>query len=99
MCSYFLIDFYLGELILKNNVPDRTKTLRRAQDAFDRYLQLLDSYRVLSKINFSLFERYSDDKDVFALMESSDPVVRRGLKIKRYKEEKELKARLEVRAL
>lgn len=91
-----MIDFHLGELISKVNSPDRATYLRRSQDAFARYLQLLDSYRMLSKSAFSLYERFSEDKDGFSILGSSDPVVRRDVKIRRYKEEKELRAHLDV---
>ena len=96
MFRYFQIDFYLGDLSLKEIASDRKRTLRRAQDALERYLHLLDTYRMLSKRDASLFEQYSEEKDNFSLIESNDAAMRRDTKIKRYRDEKELRRKLEV---
>ena len=74
----------------------RKAVLRRSQEAFERYLSLLDTYRMLSKNDRKLYERYIDGRDDFSLMTSDDPSARRDAKIARYKQENELKLKLEV---
>lgn len=51
---------------------------------------------MLSKNDRKLFERYLDGRDDFSLMTSNDPSARRDAKIARYKQESELKLKLEV---
>ena len=43
-----------------------------------------------------LYERYLDDRDDFSLISTTDAAVRRDTKIARYKQENELKLKLEV---
>ena len=54
---------------------------------------------MLSKSNRKLYDRYVEDRNGFLLHESNDASTRRDTKIKRFKEEKELKAKLDVRLL
>ena len=70
--------------------------LRRAQEAFERYLTLLDTYTMLSSSDRKLYERYLEGRDGFSLVSSSDPAARRDTKIARFKQENELKLKLEV---
>ena len=51
---------------------------------------------MLSKNDKKLYERYIDGPDDFSLMTSDDPSARRDAKIARYKQENELKLKLEV---
>ena len=51
---------------------------------------------MLSRNDRKLYERYIDGRDDFSLMTSDDPSARRDAKIARYKQEKELKLKLEV---
>ena len=51
---------------------------------------------MLSKNDRKLYERYIDGRDEFSLMTSNDPSARRDAKIARYKQENELKLKLEV---
>ncbi|KAG8527657.1 uncharacterized protein KY384_007810 [Bacidia gigantensis] len=92
---YLMIDYRLGDLILKENNQSRKGTLERAQEAFARFLRLLDTYRILSKTDSELFERYLENQNGFAVIRSNDPSTRRDSKIKRYKEEKSLKVKLD----
>ena len=46
-----------------------------------------------------LYERFLEDKDDFALISTTDPAARRDTKIARYKQENELKLKLEVCSL
>ena len=93
---YLLIEYYLAELILNDSVSSRRAVLQRAQGAYERYLTFLDTYRMLSKSDRRLYERYIEDRDQFSLVSSNDPSARRDTKIARYKQEKELKLKLEV---
>ena len=51
---------------------------------------------MLSRNDRKLYERYIDGRDDFSLMTSDDPSARRDAKIARYKQENELKLKLEV---
>ena len=77
-------------------MSSRKAMLRRAQEAFERYLSLLDTYRMLSRNDRKLYERYMDGRDDFSLMTSNDSSARRDAKIARYRQENELKLKLEV---
>ena len=70
--------------------------LQRAREAYERYLGLLDNYRMLSKHDKQLYEQYLENRDDFALMSTSDLKSRRDTKIARLKQEKELELKLEV---
>ncbi len=52
---------------------------------------------MLSKSDRKLYERYIDGRDDFSLTTSNDPSARRDAKIARYRQENELKLKLEVR--
>ena len=82
---------------MKDSVSDRKGILRRAQMTYERFLHLLDQYRKLSEADRKLYERYLQARDDFSLMASNDAALRRETKIKRYKQENELKLKLEVR--
>lgn len=96
--QYLSIDYYLGELIPKNILLARKTALEQAREAYERFLGLLDTYSMLSKSDRKLYERYQDNREAFSLLASSDPSARRDTKIARYKQEQELKRRMEVRA-
>ena len=51
---------------------------------------------MLSRNDRKLYERYIDGRDDFSLLTSDDPSARRDAKIARYKQENELKLKLEV---
>lgn len=70
--------------------------LRQAQEAYERFLTLLDTYLMLSTSNRKLYERCMENRDEFSLIASSDPGARRDTKIARFKQENELKLKLEV---
>jgi hypothetical protein len=97
--QFLSIDYYLGELVLKNITPDRRRVLRSSQEALERYLNLLDDYSMLSASDKRLYERYTNNRDSFSLLSSSDASIRRDVKIARFKQEKNLKQKLEVHCL
>ena len=91
-----MIEYNIGELWVKVVTSERKNLLRRAQDAFEKYLHILDTYRMLPKGDLRLYERYSEGRDGFSLVETKDAAARRNAKITRFNEEKDLKAKLEV---
>ncbi|MCJ1252248.1 hypothetical protein MMC24_000052 [Lignoscripta atroalba] len=93
--QYLSIDYFLGELVLKDTKSDRKVLLRRAQEAYDRYLGRLDLYNILSKPDKKLYDQYLENRDAFALLPSKDATARRDTKISRFKQETELKRELE----
>ena len=94
--QYLLIDYYLAELITKDCVTSRRGVLERAREAYERYLGLLDNYDMLSKADKKLYERLLHNRNDFALLSNSDLTARRDTKISRFKQEQELKLKLEV---
>ncbi|KAK3903923.1 TAP42-like protein [Staphylotrichum tortipilum] len=96
---FLLINFHLAELTQKlpsSSPPDRKRLLAAARDAYERYLHLLDSYRLLSPSYTKLLERYTDSPATFsAVSTSGDPAARRDAKIANFKAEKDLRAKLE----
>ena len=82
--------------MLKDSLSNRKDVLGRAQDAYERYLTLLDTYGMLSSNDRMLHERFIDDRDHFSLVSSNEPSARRDAKILRYKQENDLKLKLEV---
>ncbi|KAI4243411.1 MAG: hypothetical protein LQ352_007041 [Teloschistes flavicans] len=95
---YLLTNHYLGDLLLKDSLSPRKHVLQRSRVAFERYLKLLDSYEMLSKSDSKLYQRYLSSPDDFSLLSQSDPTARRNTKIARYKQEQELKLKLEYLA-
>ena len=99
LLRYMVIDFHLAELVQKiysTDVSIRKRNLLRARGHYERFLKLLDSYDILDKANAALFESYIEDKDHFSTASTRDSAARRDAKISRFKEEKELKRKLEV---
>ncbi|KAL8687467.1 MAG: hypothetical protein Q9218_006368 [Villophora microphyllina] len=96
--QYLLINHYLGDLLLKNSLDPRKDVLLRSRAAYERYLKLLDTYDMLSKSDNKLYQRYLSAPEGFSLLSQSDPTARRNTKIARYKQEQELKLKLEYLA-
>jgi hypothetical protein len=66
---------------------------------FKTYLERLDDYALLNPKDKRLYERYVANPASFSLTQTNDAATRRDVKITRFREEKELKQRLEVRIL
>ncbi|KAI4167758.1 MAG: hypothetical protein LQ343_006953 [Gyalolechia ehrenbergii] len=96
--QFLLINYFLGQLIKGDSVTNRKTVLQLAQAAYERYLKLLDNYDMLSKADSNLYQRYLSGRDDFSLLSTSDPTARRNTKITRYKQEQELKLKLEYLA-
>jgi immunoglobulin-binding protein 1 len=97
-CRYMTINHHLAELIQRIFTPDisfRKSNLLRARDHYDRFLKLLDSYDMLSTSDARLLEAYTEDKANFSTVSTRDAAARRDVKIARFRQEKELKRKLE----
>lgn len=99
MHRFLLISYYLAELILRDNKSDRKIVLNGAQKSYEKYLNLLDTYELLSASDRKLYERYLDNSKAFSTASTTDVAARRDTKIKRFRQEKELKGKLEARNL
>ena len=83
-------------MVAKDSVSSRKGVLERARKAYERYLGLLDNYDMLSQTDKKLSERFLDNRDEFTLLSMSDLAARRDTKISRFKQEQEMKLKLEV---
>lgn len=100
---YFLVRHYLAELALKlrsgTDTSLRKSHLATSRQHHARFLRLLDSYNALSKPDAALLESLNDSPDTFSAAGPSaagDPSRRRDAKIARFRQEKELKQRIEA---
>ncbi|KAI9756899.1 MAG: hypothetical protein M4579_003653 [Chaenotheca gracillima] len=93
--QYLLIDYHLSQLIPKRSSSNRKLVLHQARHASERFLELLDTYRILSRDDRQLHEQYLDSPDKFSTASTTDPAARRNTKIARFREEKELKQKVE----
>lgn len=96
MARYMTLEYHLAELVQRGPTPDRESVLRRALDRYERFLTRLDEYELLSRGDKKLFEQYMANPSTFALAPMNDAAARRDIKVKRFREEKELKQKLEV---
>lgn len=92
-----LIDYHLAELLQKITGADRKLHLSKARQSYEKFFKLLDSYDVLSKSDAKLYEKYKESPNFFSTASTTDASARRETKIARFRAEKELKAKLEVR--
>lgn len=96
--QYMTINYHLAELVQKifsTDIAIRKQNLLRARGHYERFLKLLESYDLLDKANAKLFETYTEDKNSFSTASTRDAAARREAKITRFREEKELKRKLE----
>jgi immunoglobulin-binding protein 1 len=94
--QYLTVDYLIAELLQKSYDNNRLAALRKISNLLHNFLVRLDQYSMLSTDNRKLFERYQETKERFDLL-PANPEERRKTKIKRFKEEKDLKVKLEVR--
>lgn len=83
--------------MVKEQGLDRKDTLLRAQTAYQVFLRLCDGYGILDKTDrntFQILTQATTANDLNHL--PKDPGARRQAKIARFRQEKELKAKLEV---
>ncbi|KAH8651517.1 TAP42-like protein [Tricladium varicosporioides] len=93
--QYLLINYRLAELVLRISSSDRKGVIQRARDAYERYLTLLDHYEILSGPDKKLYHTYTESPTSFSTISTKDPNARRNAKIANFKQEKELKKKLE----
>lgn len=91
-----MIDYYLAQLILQDNKPNRKAVLQSAQATYEHYILLVNNYLLLSKSDTKLLERYLEGREEFSLVSSTDSAARRDTKIARFRQEKDLKLKIEV---
>ncbi|TAQ86793.1 hypothetical protein B7494_g4870 [Chlorociboria aeruginascens] len=96
--QYLQINYRLAELILRVSSTSRNSILQKARDSFEKYLNLLDQYKILSTMEKKLYDAYTEAPTTFSTISTTDPNARRGAKIANFQAEKELKQRLEFLA-
>lgn len=91
------VPFYIAELLQKitGDISARKVNLLKAQELYERFLKLLDSYDILSASDAKLLEAYLEDRNKFEVITKKDAGARRDAKIAQFKAEKELKQKLE----
>ncbi len=92
------MDYRLADLIGRISNKERKQVLRDSQNAYERFLRRMDEYDILNTADKKLYESYTENPSTFSTIPTSDPAARRAAKITNYKHEKELKAKLDVRA-
>lgn len=95
---FLLVNYRTAELLQKVSVRsplERRVALRNTREAYEKFLHLLDSYSLLSASDSKLWETYSDDPEAFSTIPTNDPGARRNAKIANFKQEQELKKKLE----
>lgn len=90
------LEYHLAELLQRVATPDREAVLKRALEEYEKYLMRLDEYLLLSGGDKKLFEQYMANPTSFTLAPANDAAARREIKVTRFREEKELKQKLEV---
>lgn len=90
------LEYHLAELVQRGPTSDREAVLRRALEQYEIFLTRLDEYELLSKGDKKLLEQYMANPSTFTLAPMNDATARRDIKVKRFREEKELKQKLEV---
>ncbi|KAL5113960.1 Type 2A phosphatase-associated protein 42 [Pleosporales sp. CAS-2024a] len=96
--QYLAIHHHLGELIQKTSTCDlstRRNNIMRAREHYEAFLKLLDSYDMLGASDCRLLEAYSEDKASFSTSNTRDAAARRDGKIARFRQEEEIKRKLE----
>ncbi|EMC91543.1 hypothetical protein BAUCODRAFT_296782 [Baudoinia panamericana UAMH 10762] len=94
--QYLLLNFRVAELLLRlNDHSQRKANLQKAQARYERFLRHLDNYDLLSKTDAAILEQYHESPNTFSTTSTSDAAARRDAKIKRFKDEKALKQKLE----
>ena len=75
---------------------ERRPILDRSRRAYERFLNLVDNYGLVTGPYDRLLERYRDDESGFAVVKGADAAARRDGKIANFRAEKELKQKLET---
>lgn len=94
--GFLQISHRLGELTERSYGGDRKSTLILARSHYQAFLENLELYHLLSKIETVLLDDFRAEPSSFSVSSSSDPAVRRQTKIARFLTDKELKQKLKV---
>lgn len=90
------MEYFLADLLQRTYSSNREAILSRALEKYEGYLARMDDYGLLNDSSKKLYERYIANPSSFSLTPTSDAAVRREVKVSRFREEKELKQKLEV---
>ncbi|KAL1303557.1 hypothetical protein AAFC00_006927 [Neodothiora populina] len=93
--QYLLIHYRIADLLQRQTAADRKTALSQAQSSYAQYLKSLDNYDLLSAGDARLFERYRESPNTFSTASTTDPAARRETKISRFREEKEMRQKLD----
>ncbi|EED23278.1 TOR signaling pathway regulator (TapA), putative [Talaromyces stipitatus ATCC 10500] len=93
--QFLTVDHLLAEVVQRASSTDREAVLRRALGEYEKFLTRLDDYGLLSDRDKKLFEQYTENPARFSLALKNDAANRREVKVGRFREEKELKQKLE----
>ncbi|EMR08963.1 hypothetical protein PNEG_02741 [Pneumocystis murina B123] len=88
---FFLIDYYIAELLDKNTTSNRSSTILSSRNLFVSFLTLCENYTLLTSSDKALFN-YLNSNETYneGYINRISNVSRREEKIQRYKREKEL---------
>ncbi|KAJ5194747.1 uncharacterized protein N7498_008185 [Penicillium cinerascens] len=95
---YMTLEHHLAELVQRGPTSDREAVLRQALEQYETFLTRLDEYELMSGGDKKLLEHYMANPSTFTLAPMNDAAARRDVKVKRFREEKELKQKLEYLA-
>lgn len=96
---YLTVEYLLADLLQRSYNSNREATLMTALQNYERFLTRLYHYDILNDKDKKLYERYTANPRSFTLVLANDAAARRETKINRFREEKELKQKLEVGCL
>ncbi|RMZ75672.1 hypothetical protein DV737_g5165, partial [Chaetothyriales sp. CBS 132003] len=93
--QYLTVPYVLAELRLRSYDNQRLAGLRRASQLLEEFLARLDQYRMLTKNEQELFERFQQQRSSFSISSAAGPEEKRRIKISRFQQEKALKQKLQ----
>ncbi|KAI1925804.1 Type 2A phosphatase-associated protein 42 [Ophidiomyces ophidiicola] len=93
--QYLAFDYLFAELLQRARSDDRLKNAQRVRERYEAFLELLDQYGILPAADKKFHEQYLESPDTFSLAPANDAAARRNVKVARFREEKELKQKLE----
>ncbi|KAH0532078.1 hypothetical protein TsFJ059_000816 [Trichoderma semiorbis] len=95
---YLLVDFYFAELVQRTphlGPKERLQVLARARASYEKFLNAVDGYGLVTGPYGKLLERYRDDEEGFAAV-AGDMTAKREAKIANFKAEKALREKLQI---
>jgi hypothetical protein len=98
---YLLTSYHLADLLSRQTPPVPSPTARKAilassRQAYESFLHLLDTYNLLTASESRLLERYTEDPRRFTTVPANaDGAAKREAKIANFKQEKQLRQKLE----